>query len=166
MQSKRPKLQIPLSKFEIFIELISVIIFIMNFIMVILAWNKLPSIIPSHFNAAGEIDGYGSKATLLILIPVIAILYAGLTLLANYPYIFNYAVEINEQNAEFQYRLARTFVRILKAELVMIFIYLEYSIIMSAFNSKLGLGITFLPISLVAVFGSIGYYIYRSVKMK
>jgi Protein of unknown function (DUF1648). len=166
MSNKRPKLQIPLSGLEIVIELVSGIILIANFVMIVLAWDKLPDTIPSHFNAAGEIDGYGSKSTLFILIPVTVILYAGITLLSRFPHIFNYAVEITEKNTGTQYRLARIFIRVLKAELVTIFTYLEYCIVMSALSGRIELGIFFLPVTLVVVFSSIGYYIYKSIKSR
>ena len=40
-------------------------------------WNGLPSEVPIHWNASGEIDGYGSKETLVfiaLLIPTITYL--------------------------------------------------------------------------------------------
>ena len=37
----------------------------------IILWNQLPEQIPTHWNAAGEIDGYSSKAFAVFVIPII-----------------------------------------------------------------------------------------------
>ncbi len=45
-------------------------------LMVVSGWyfyNKLPAIVPTHWNLAGEADGFGSKTTHLILMPVIVL---------------------------------------------------------------------------------------------
>lgn len=40
-------------------------------------WGRMPDEIPTHFDAAGQIDGWGDKATVLLL-PVVALLMYGL----------------------------------------------------------------------------------------
>ncbi len=63
--------------------------------------------VPTHFDAAGRPDAFGSKGILLlVLIPVVpgVALFAGLR---NAPHTFNYAVAITPENAERQYRIAR-----------------------------------------------------------
>ena len=37
------------------------------FIYLAYIWNTLPETVPTHWNASGEIDGYGSKNTLLLI---------------------------------------------------------------------------------------------------
>lgn len=51
-------------------------------------WKRLPDKIAQHFNAAGEIDVYGSKITLLVVLTICFIIY-GLHFAAMYlsPYI-------------------------------------------------------------------------------
>lgn len=43
------------------------LLLIITWILAIQAFPSLPSTIPSHFNAKGEVDGYSSKATIFLL---------------------------------------------------------------------------------------------------
>ena len=58
-------------------ELPSLALIAMPLIYLGIIWQKLPEEVPIHWNALGEIDGYGSKFTLLLL----PILMPGLTYL-------------------------------------------------------------------------------------
>jgi uncharacterized membrane protein len=46
----------------------------------VLLWNRLPDPMPSHWNAAGEIDGYMPKFWGVFLMPVITVVLLGLFL--------------------------------------------------------------------------------------
>lgn len=48
-------------------ELPIILIILIPFIYLAFIWNVLPEQVPIHWNANGEIDGWGSKATLLII---------------------------------------------------------------------------------------------------
>lgn len=56
--------------------LIAGISFIISLVIIL----KLPAIVPIHWNASGEIDGYGSKWTLLFLSAMPLIIYFGMGL--------------------------------------------------------------------------------------
>lgn len=51
-----------------------------SFIISLVVILKLPAIVPVHWNASGEIDGYGSKWTLLFLSAMPLIIYFGMGL--------------------------------------------------------------------------------------
>ena len=160
----RPKLKVGLKKSDILIEIVTLLVIVFYIVIGIYAWVKLPETIPIHFNSAGEIDGYGSKINLLILLPVIAAFYIVFTILSRFPHIYNYIVEINSDNAQVQYEYATRMIRLLKCELVILFTYIEVTMIRSAIEKVSGLGVLFLPITLLVVFGTLGYYIYKSLK--
>ena len=61
--------------------------------------------------------------------------------------------------------MASTFIKIINVEIVAIFFYIQVSIAISMNNGK-SLSIVALPIVLFILFGSIGVYIYKSVKFK
>lgn len=166
MVKQRPKLKIPLRVFDYFLEISStaLILFCLTFIFVM--WNQLPDRVATHFNFAGQADSYGSKNELLILLPVLLLLYILLTVLNRFPHIYNYVVEITENNAERQYRFARRFITILKTEIIMILTYIQFATLQSAKYGSFTLGMFFLPITLLMVFGTIGIYIVLSVKAK
>ena len=49
-------------------------------IFLIVFWKNIPDSVPSHFNAAGQIDGYAGKKTLILLPVMMAVIYAALSL--------------------------------------------------------------------------------------
>ena len=65
-ESKRPKLKIPKTKSEWIWDGVGYVSFLGTLIFLIAIWKELPSAIPAHFNAAGEISRWGTKGELLI----------------------------------------------------------------------------------------------------
>ena len=45
--------------------------------VIALRWNAMPDQIATHFNAAGEIDGWNSKSTVIVL-PIVGLVVYGL----------------------------------------------------------------------------------------
>ncbi len=41
----------------------------------LILWNKFPEEVPIHFNAQGEADGWGSKATAIFLMPIVLLVF-------------------------------------------------------------------------------------------
>lgn len=51
------------------------------FLAAALRWSSLPDRLPVHWNAAGQVDGYGGKFSALLLVPLVAV---GVYLLLRY----------------------------------------------------------------------------------
>ncbi|MDO5780725.1 MAG: DUF1648 domain-containing protein [Clostridium sp.] len=153
------------AKINKYLDIIGVVLVVALIVITCIYWIKVPDIVPIHFNFKGEIDSYGSKNTLFILLPIAIIIYIGLAILSKYPEVCNYCIEINDKNKEKQYSMASTFIRIINVEMLAIFFYIQISMAISMNNGK-SLSITFLPITLFILFGSVGFYIYKSVKLK
>jgi len=165
-KEKRPRLEIHRSFLENIFEIGALIGVIASLISPIRAWSSLPSKIPAHYNIYGEIDRWGSKGEIFLLVPITILMYIFLTILNRYPHRFNYPFDITEQNAEVQYHLAKLMVQALKAEVIWIFFYIEWISIKDAMGKGMGLGTAFLTISLLLVFGTIGVYIWRAFRVK
>lgn len=60
--------------------IISLVLIVAAVLAGVLLWNRLPDPMPSHWNAAGEIDGYMSKFWGIFLMPVISLALVGLFL--------------------------------------------------------------------------------------
>lgn len=148
-----------------FVEILCIAVLTAVTVYVFIFWSKLPQTVPIHFDAAGNVDGYGSKASLLILLFVIYFFYGLLSLLQRFPQANNYLVAITQENKERQYALVSKMVLTMKLELIMIFTYLQYATIQGAY-SKFALGGWFLPATLILVFGTLGVYLFNSVKAK
>ena len=155
-----------LSRLEISLEIITFICIIFIYGITIVTYINAPDIIPTHFNAAGVIDGYGSKGSIIIIPIIVTGLYVMFALLGNYPQAYNYAVKITESNREKQYKMATIFIRILDLELVGIFTYIQLATLKIINAGEGNLSIAFLPITMLIVFGTIGVYVYKSIKTK
>jgi uncharacterized membrane protein len=163
---KRPIIYIKPTKTDNLIELIGYLILVAFWIIIILSYNNLPEQIPIHFNGFGEVDNY-SKKTSIFLLPIIGtFLFIILTLVSKNPESFNYHVEITEENAESQYRNSIKMMRIMKIIVIVLFFLIDFKTIKTSMVKSEGLGIWFLPFTLLLVFIPLIYFAYKSKKMK
>jgi uncharacterized membrane protein len=128
----------PLEKNLFWIGLLSVAFM---WLLVVYYWPSLPDMIPSHFNVRGEVDDYASKYIILLL-PVIGGATWGLiAFFGNKPNLYNYPVKITAQNKEVQYKLARRLLTLMNASTAIMFLYIQWTIIQAALESKIGISI-------------------------
>jgi uncharacterized membrane protein len=129
-----------------------------GWLMLLLLWvynaylyNILPQTIPVHFDAAGKADGFGDKITLFLMPTVGTIIMIGITILNRYPHVFNYPLEITEENALHQYRLSTRFIRQLKISVLLVFWLISLQTRQTALGYTDGLGTFIMIFSVVAV---------------
>src|SRR5437879_13033802 len=104
---RRPVLPLPstpLDRFLLFVALVGVVCCVLPLAQ---SWSTLPQIVPSHFDASGRPNAYGSKSWLLLLPALSVILTAAFTILARYPHLFNYPIRVTPENAPRLYRSGR-----------------------------------------------------------
>lgn len=135
-------------------------------LLIIWQYGALPDTVPTHFNAQGEPDAYGSKFTILILGIIGTVVFIGLETLSHYPHSFNYPVKITERNAPAQYRLASRFIRLLNLSMSLVFLLVVYLIFESADGTVSPLSSWILPLILVLVFTPLVIYFVQSRKLK
>lgn len=129
-------------------------------------YSSLPDIIPHHYNARGEPDGFGDKGIIWTLPGLGIALFIFLSALKKTPHIFNYAVKITEENAEKQYGLANKMLRAINAIITCSFAFISYGTIRTALGKQAGMGDFFLPVFLVLLFGTLGYFTLKSFQHK
>ena len=139
------------AKINKYLDIIGVVLVVALIVITCIYWIKAPDIVPIHFNFKGEIDSYGSKNTLFILLPIAIIIYIGLAILSKYPEVCNYCIEITPRNKEKQYSMASTFIRIMNVEILTLVLFIQISIAISMNNGK-SISIVFLPIALFILF--------------
>lgn len=161
-----PKIRLPYSTFEKLLQILSLLAVAGLIVLTVFAMTGLLARIPTHFGADGRPDGWGGKDSLLLLPIVAAVLYVPLTILERFPWIYNYAVDITEENAARQYRLGRQMLEWMKLITAAIFFYLQWQTIQAAKGLSEGLGVWFLPVSMFLLFGVMGALIYRMAKCK
>lgn len=105
------------------------------FLCIYAAWQfgSLPEIIPNHFNAKGEADGWGNKATVLIgpgiaVFTYLLMYFVGKTSSENY----NYPVKITEENKVYQYALGRLMLKVINFWSMLLMAFITWGTIQSA----------------------------------
>jgi uncharacterized membrane protein len=162
----QPKIKPVLTSGERMMELLSIVMLGIMWLLVIFYFAKLPDPVPVHFDAKGEPDAYGSK-TISVFLPIIAgLLFAGMTIINRYPHIFNYPVKITPENARRQYSFATRLVRLLKLVIMFVFLLIEYFMFRTALGQSAGLGVWFLPVFLVLINVPVIYYIVLAIRKK
>ena len=88
---------------------------------ILVLWHSLPEQIPSHYDAAGRIDGYGSRGTLLIM-PVIGLVGdLAIALVSRFPRSWNTGVRLTVLNRTRIYRLVRDLMADLRLSMALLF---------------------------------------------
>jgi uncharacterized membrane protein len=126
------------------VELLTAVVTISVLARLAWRWPDLPDRIPSHWNATGEVDGWSTPSSLLLLVATLVVSVVGLTVLNRYPHVFNYFGKITAGNARRQYRLGRSQITTLK---LLIAVTFGWIIVVGFDSDSSGLG----PIFLVTV---------------
>ena len=129
-------------------------------------WKAAPDIVPTHFNFEGQVDNYGSKNIVFLLLVIAVICYVGMTVLSKYPKVYNYCIDITPENKEKQYLMAQTCIKLLNLEVAAIFLYIQLKIGTMMISGNEGLSIVIVPITLIVLAATIGIYVWKSVKNK
>lgn len=147
-KEERPKIKLTLSRSEKVVDVLCWLILLAIWAITLLSYDKLPDVIPTHFNARGEADGFGEKWVVLFEPLLATILVAVLTVLGKNPHVFNYPVAVTPDNAEKLYSQAARILRYVKlAVVVIIGIIIMQTIWYDEVQS--GFGIWFLPLALL-----------------
>ena len=134
----------------------SLLVLLGTAVFLVLYWKDIPQKVPMHFNAAGEIDRWGSRAELLIL-PVISwLMYGLLTVVEQLPGAWNTGVKVTEENREQVYALLGHMLSTLKFLIMVMFAWITLWCALAR-----PLPVWFLPVVLGAVFGDMAYWLIR-----
>ncbi len=160
----RPRIKIPPSSTDKALDSIVIMGLVLLIALPFYYYGGLPDQIPTHFNAAGEPDAYGSKTSVWVL-PIVGLLLAvGMMYLNRFPHLFNYTVSITEENAMRQYSKATRMMRVINVLLVFAFVYINYTTIQTALGHAKGLGNGVIIIFILGIFGTMFYYLFQPKK--
>jgi uncharacterized membrane protein len=141
--------------------------------LIVLAWitwqalygpERLPARIPTHFDAAGNPNGWGSPSDLWMLPVIVAGVYLLMTAIVRFPEAFNYPVEVTEvKRAELE-RITIGMIGWMKAEMVWLFCSIQWIIIALARGPSgsihQSMVMVFVLCSLVVIFATVGWHIW------
>ncbi|MDR3009060.1 MAG: DUF1648 domain-containing protein [Sphingobacterium sp.] len=160
----RPRIKLKLTVGDSILELLGWFSLFLLWYMITINYNKLPEIVPVHYNVEGKVDKFGPKSILLMLPLIATVLYIAMTIINRFPHLLNYPVKITEENASQQYTVASRLIRYLKFIVVVIFGIIAFKSIPNTSATSEGLGSWFLPFVLLSVFVPVIYYIIKSIK--
>ena len=132
------------------LEIVSVLALLWSFYP-LLFYGRLSdeTLIPIHYNLAGEIDGWGGRYFLWIIPLIALVFYIGLSVFEKYYKRSNYPYKVTEENANHLYRQRVRLSRHLKVFSLLIFAYLNNSSYAIAVGKGAGLS-KFIMIFLMA----------------
>lgn len=141
-------------------------VFLGMIIFLIVVWKRLPAEVPAHYNAAGEVDRWGSKWELTIL-PLTGFFTVMLMQgFEFYPEMHNYPKRFNESNAKQFYLNSRQMINQLKNMILIVFSLILYESVSIALEWSDGFGGLFLPIVLILAFTPLIHGLIRRRKIR
>ena len=144
---KKQKRKVPDRPLYHVLDAIGLAVLIGIFLYLILEWKELPDRIPSHFNGAGVADAWSGKGMLWFCPVMAALLYGMITLLEQFPDIWNTGVEVTPENQERVLGAVKLMVVWMKLAVV-----LDFSWITLCSARGTDLGAWFMPVFLAMIF--------------
>ena len=133
---------------------------------VIINYFDLPDQIPIHFNGVGKADDYRGKNSIFIFPIICTFLFLVVSLRGNNPEDFIYKVKITEENREALYRNQLNFIRVSKIMVSSLFLLISMKTTQLSKSGSEELGIGFLLLCAAIILLPVGYFTYKSYKLK
>jgi uncharacterized membrane protein len=130
-------------------------------------YSRLPERIATHFNGAGMANGLGARSTLWVLVGIAVLLYATLSALNFLPRVVNLKRQLAPERDRAVLAKSMEMVGWIKAETCWMFAYLCLAMVRNGMGLQVGLGWGFLPVTMVVVLGTCGFYlveIFRAIR--
>lgn len=129
-------------------------------IFLVIGWKSFPDEIPTHFNAAGVADSFGSKSSLLVEPAVMTGLFLLLAVVECFPRIWNIPVEVTEDNAEPIEGICHNMFGVIKIAIILTCVFTGLMCIVPGFPSW-PMWLMVAVILFTIAFSIIGIYKYR-----
>ncbi|MGD0941600.1 MAG: DUF1648 domain-containing protein [Terracidiphilus sp.] len=121
--------------------------------------EPLPERIPIHFDAAGNANGWGSPAALIMLPVVAAGLYVLITVISLLPTGVRSAVQLTAESRERIQTLTRQMLAWIKAELTALFLCIQWFILAGIREGTNDIPALAPPAFIVVIFATVGWHL-------
>ncbi len=142
-------------------ELIALVGLVFSVAVVADFYSRLPERIATHFNAEGMANGFGARSTLWVLVGIAVLLYLILSAVGSLQGVVSLKRPLAPQREKMALAESMALVGWVKAEVCWMFAYLCLAMVRNGMGLQVGLGVWFLPVTLVVVLGTCGYYMVR-----
>jgi uncharacterized membrane protein len=147
-----------------FVTLVALLI---NLALIAYYWQSLPDPMPGLLTPNGSDSAEWSKMTMIMVVSGVPfVIYAGATLLNKFPQYMNYMVQITEENAAREYRNMLNMARYVKAEVMFVLLFVEWTAIQMGLGNAASLPSIFLPVCGAVLAITIGYFVYEMFRLK
>lgn len=164
--SKRPILKTTKSRLDKYLDTVRLMLLVCMLAIPFHYFSMMPDSIPIHFNSSGKVDSYGSKYFIWLLPMLSILLHFLFKWLIKSPHLLNYPQKITQENALRQYTLASRFLRIIDLFILLLFLYITYTICLLAIGQEKMASIAYVFVFIGLLFVSILFYLYQSKKTK
>lgn len=124
-----PKLTI----YQTVLEALTLLLVIACIIGTLISYKALPDTIPTHFNAAGEIDGYNGRGSVFVMPVVSLLMYAQMTVFIFIPKVIENPNTLSQLDMRFKPLIARETISLLgecKLLCIVMFDYMQIYMLM------------------------------------
>lgn len=163
---ERPKIILLETKNDKVVNIISICLLVFLWAFSIWLYINAPEKVPMHFNGSGNVDGYGSKISILLLPLIGTLAFLLLQFLSSKPHIFNYPFTITKVNYEMAYKNAVGMLKIQKVLLLILFSAIQFMTYTSINKTDNKFGYKLLIIALVFMLATPIFFISKSIKNK
>jgi hypothetical protein len=126
--------------------------------------HHLPARVPTHFDAAGTPNAWGSPSGMLLM-PAVAIgVYLLMSVVARFPGSFNYPCRVTPQNRAQLEAVTLDMLAWGKAEIGWLFAVLQWAFVHAAENGDGSVFPKILPVFMVGIFGTVIWSLVRIVR--
>jgi uncharacterized membrane protein len=127
-------------------------------------WSMLPERIPVHFGAAGSPNGWGGRSMLLFLLATTVAMAVVLTVAERYQRLINIPMSVDRDSPVVR-RLLRSMVIMLKAVMMLSFVWIVDLTMRTAVGEASGLGRGFLPVFVAGIVAPLIYYLVKLARL-
>lgn len=156
------KLDLPLTRNEKILETLGYLTLAAIWLSVIINYFDLPDQIPS----VGKADQYSGRNSIFIFPIICTFLFLLVSLRGKNPEDFINKVKITEENREALYRNQLNFIRVSKIMVSSLFLLISMKTTQLSKSGSEELGIGFLLLCATIVLLPVGYFTYKSYKLK
>ena len=145
----------------------SIFIILITIILSVIIYPRLPEIIPTHFNASMEADGYGSRNSIFVMIAFDIFTVALVIFCSFSPNLMSIPFKLNPEKLTAQQYLSSRMCRVLSIWIASLFLLILLTMSTSVFPVSTKLWNILFYITMTGLFGTCIIYcikIYRARK--
>ena len=145
--------------FDRIAEVLAVLILLAATIFVLINWKDMPELIPSHYDFKGQVDAYGGRGILIFTMVMGWVLVLSMIVISRFPSAWNTGVERTPANAAVVNRIIKDMLNVMEAGMAILF---SYMMIVPAMG--IAMGVWFMPVFLIIIFGTIIITVVRFIR--